>query len=62
MSFFSIIFLVIIIVEFIVGFLLSYSLISKYLLENNDTAKEKGQLLRKKLAKFQVPAGLILLV
>lgn len=62
MSYFSIIFLIIIIVEFIVGFLLAYGLLSKYLLEKNETAKAKGQVLRVKLAKFQVPAGVILLL
>lgn len=50
------------IVEFIVGFLLAYSLISKYLLEKNDTAKEKATILKAKLVKYQVPAGIILIV
>ncbi len=49
-------------VEFIVGFLLGYGLISKYLLEKNETAKIKGQELRMKLTKYQVPAGIILIV
>ncbi len=49
-------------VEFVVGFLLSYGLISKYLLEKNETAKQKGQELRVKLIKYQVPAGVILIV
>ncbi len=49
------------VVEFVVGFLLGYGLISKYLLEKNEIAKEKGQALRLKLAKYQIPAGLILL-
>ncbi len=49
-------------VEFIVGFLLAYSLISKYLLEKNETAKEKGQQLRLKLTKYQVPSGVILII
>ncbi len=49
-------------VMFIVGFLLAYGLISKYLLEKNEDAKAKGQALRAKLAKFQVPAGVILIV
>lgn len=62
MSYFSIIYLIIIIVEFVVGFLLAYGLLSKYLLEKNETAKAKGQILRVKLAKFQVPAGVILLL
>lgn len=62
MSYFSIIYLIIIIVEFVVGFLLAYGLLSKYLLEKNETAKAKGQVLRVKLAKFQVPAGVILLL
>ena len=49
-------------VEFVVGFLLAYSLISKYLLEKNETAKAKGQELRLKLTKYQVPAGVALIV
>ncbi len=49
-------------VEFVVGFLLGYGLISKYLLEKNETAKAKGQELRMKLTKYQVPAGVILIV
>jgi len=47
---------------FIVGFLLAYSLISKYVLEKNETAKAKGQQLRAKLVKYQVPAGIALVV
>jgi len=50
------------VVEFIVGFVLGYGLISKYLLEKNETAKEKGQALRVKLTKFQIPAGVILII
>ena len=50
------------IVQFIVGFLLGYGLISKYVLEKNETAKEKGQELRLKLVKYQVPAGFTLIV
>ena len=60
LSYFSIIQLVGNAVMFIVGFLLAYGLLSKYLLEKNETAKEKGQQLRVKLVKFQVPAGVIL--
>ncbi len=56
------IFLGISVVEFVVGFLLAYSLISKYILENNETAKIKGEQLRAKLTKYQVPAGVILIV
>ncbi len=48
--------------EFIVGFLLAYGLISKYLLEKNETAKQKGQELRLKLTKYQIPAGFVLIV
>ena len=60
LSYFSIIFLIANAVMFTVGFLLAYGLLSKYLLEKNETAKEKGQQLRAKLVKFQVPAGVIL--
>jgi len=59
---FSIIGMALSAVEFIVGFLLGYGLISKYLLEKNETAKAKGQELRMKLTKYQIPAGLILVV
>jgi len=62
LSVFSIIGLAISVVEFVVGFLLAYSLISKYLLEKNETAKQKGQELRAKLIKYQAPAGIILIV
>lgn len=50
------------IVQFIVGFLLAYSLISKYLLEKNETAKAKGQQLRAKLVNYQIPSGVILII
>jgi len=50
------------VVEFIVGFLLGYGLISKYLLEKNEAAKVKGQALRLKLTKYQVPSGVILII
>ena len=50
------------ILQFVVGFLLAYGIISKYLLENNDEAKEKGQALRAKLIQYQVPAGIVLIV
>ena len=59
---FSIIGLAVVAVEFIVGFLLAYSLLSKYLFSKNEAAKEKGQALRLKLAKYQVPAGVILII
>jgi len=49
-------------VQFIVGFLLAYSLISKYVLEKNETAKVKGQELRQKLVKYQVPSGVTLVI
>ncbi|MGB1294479.1 MAG: hypothetical protein ACPG6V_03290 [Flavobacteriales bacterium] len=50
------------VVEFIVGFLLGYGLISKYLLEKNEQAKEKGQALRLKLTKYQIPSGMALII
>jgi uncharacterized membrane protein len=62
LSYFSIISLAVVVVEFIVGFLLSYGLLSKFLLSKNEAAKEKGQALRLKLTKYQVPAGVILVV
>ncbi|UUV22373.1 hypothetical protein [Paenimyroides aestuarii] len=50
------------VVQFVVGFLLGYGLISQYVLEKNETAKEKGQQLRLKLMKYQIPAGIVLIV
>lgn len=62
MSYFSIVLVVLVAVQFVVGFLLGYGLLSKYLLEKNETAKIKGQELRLKLVKFQAPAGIILII
>jgi hypothetical protein len=50
------------VVEFVVGFVLGYSLISKYFLERSEAAKEKGQKLRVKLVNYQVPGGIILII
>ncbi len=57
-----VIWLVLALAEFTVGFLLGYSLISKYILEKNETAKIKGEALRLKLVNYQVPAGIILIL
>jgi len=54
--------LAIYVVEFVVGFILGYALISKYFLERSEAAKEKGQQLRLKLIKYQVPGGIILII
>ncbi len=54
--------LIITAVQFIVGFLLAYSLLSQYLFSKNEEAKEKGQQLRAKLAQYQVPAGIGLII
>ena len=42
-----------------VGFLLGFGLISKYALSKNEEAMEKGQRIRLKLMKFQIPLGFI---
>jgi len=57
-----IIMLITAIATFIVGFLLSFSLLSKYLFSKNETALAKGQSLRGKLINYQVPAGYLLIV
>ena len=49
-------------VKLIVGFLLVFSLISKYLLEKSKEAKRKGSVLRTQLTTFQIPTGLMLTV
>ena len=46
----------------IVGFLLAYGLISKYVFEKDKDSKLKGQALRAKLAVYQVPAGVVLII
>lgn len=40
-----------------VGFILGFALISKYALSKNEIALAKGQEIRKKLVKIQVPLG-----
>lgn len=47
---------------FIVGFLLAFSLLSKYLFSKNETAMEKGVALRSKLINWQVPSGFLLII
>jgi len=54
--------IIITVVQFIVGFLLAYSLLSQYLFSKSDEAKEKGQELRAKLIQYQVPAGIGLII
>jgi len=54
--------LAICVVEFVVGFVLGFGLISKYFLERSEAAKEKGQKLRLKLVNYQVPGGIILII
>lgn len=58
MSFWMVVFLLTIVVQLGLGFLLAYGLISKYALEKNDQAKEKGEKVRAKLAVYQAPMGL----
>ena len=54
--------IIITVVQFIVGFLLAYALLSQYLFSKSEEAKEKGQELRAKLVQYQVPAGIGLIV
>ena len=50
------------VLEFVVGFVLGYGLISKYILERSEAAKEKGQQLRLKLIKYEAPGGIVLII
>jgi hypothetical protein len=50
--------LVICLVSMALGFLMGYGLISKYVLSKNETAAAKGELVRAKLTKIQVPLGI----
>jgi hypothetical protein len=45
-----------------VGFILGFALISKYALSKNATALAKGQELRGKLVKVQIPLGFLAIV
>lgn len=45
-----------------VGFLLGFGLISKYTLNKNEAARQKGALLRQRLVAVQVPLGLVAIV
>ncbi len=47
------------VLEFGLGFLLGFGLLTKYLLSKNEEAMAKGQMLRAKLANVQIPMGLI---
>ncbi len=46
------------VVEAVLGFMLGYGLINKYLLSKNETAKAKGEELRTKLASMQGKLGI----
>lgn len=48
--------------EFALGFLLGYGMISKLVLSKNETAKEKGEQLLAKLAPLQGKLGLIAII
>lgn len=47
------------VVEAVLGFLLGYGLIAKYALSKNETAKEKGEQLLKKLTPLQGTFGIL---
>ena len=48
--------------EFVVGFLLAYELLEKYVFKKSDKASEIGEDMKSSLSKYQVPAGLALIV
>jgi len=47
------------VLEFVLGFLLGFGLITKYALSKNAEALARGQQLRGKLVVYQIPLGLI---
>ena len=59
---FGLVSMAVIAVQFVVGFLLSYGLLSKYALNRSPEAAERGLEVRSKLSHYQVPAGLALIV
>ncbi|VAW42128.1 hypothetical protein MNBD_GAMMA01-2269 [hydrothermal vent metagenome] len=50
-----------VVVQLLVGFLLSFGLLSQFLFSKSEAAKEKGQALRLKLAGYQGVLGLVLI-
>ena len=44
------------------GLLLGFALISKYVLSKNEAAMQKGEMLRAKLANYQIPLGFIAII
>jgi len=56
---FDILAMVLIVLQILVGFLLAFSLLSKYIFKSQE-ALEKGKKLRSKMAAFQGPMGLVL--
>ena len=46
-------------VGIVLGFLLGFGLITKYVLSKNEEAMKKGQEIRQKLTRFQGPLGLV---
>lgn len=53
-----VLYLIVCLVSIALGFLMGYALISKYVLSKNEQAATKGELLRAKLTKIQVPLGI----
>ncbi len=48
--------------DLLVGFILGFALISKWTMSGNEAALKKGQDLREKLVKIQVPLGFMAIV
>ena len=44
------------------GLLLGFALISKYVLSKNEAALQKGEVLRAKLANYQIPLGFVAII
>lgn len=54
-----IVYLLGVVAELGIGFLLGYGLIAKYALANNEAAAKKGEETLAKLVKFQIPLGFL---
>lgn len=57
-----VIFLAVAVANLSVGFILGFGLISKYALSKNEEAMKKGQEIREKLLKIQVPLGFFAII
>jgi hypothetical protein len=57
-SFYGVLFLLVVVTELGLGFLLGYDLLSKHVFSRNAAAQAKGEQLRTKIMAYQTPLGM----